>query len=121
MAKDQSRRLNPAQRQANMDSYNALLKIAGYEPSNQDYILDKITELYNKVLAQQAIETQIEAELKAARDDASAAEWELHNAVLGVKNQVKAQFGEDSNELQSLGIKKKSDRKKPKAKSKKAE
>jgi len=44
-----------------------------------------------------------------ARDDATAAEWAFHNAILGVKKQVIAQYGEDSNEMQSLGLTKKSE------------
>ena len=57
----------------------------------------------------------ISAALDTARDDAAAAEWAFHNAMLGGKDQVKAQFGDDSNELQSLGLKKKSEYKSPKA------
>ena len=41
-----------------------------------------------------------------------AAEWARHNLVLGMRTQVKAQFGDDSNELQSVGLKKKSEYKK---------
>ncbi|HLL77504.1 MAG TPA: hypothetical protein VK421_19770 [Pyrinomonadaceae bacterium] len=59
--------------------------------------------------AKQAAETQAAAALAAARDDAVAAEWEFHNAMLGAKEQVVAQFGKDSNEIQSLGLKKKSE------------
>jgi hypothetical protein len=42
-----------------------------------------------------------------------AAEWALHNAVLGARTQVRAQYGDDSNELQAVGHKKRSDRKRP--------
>lgn len=44
----------------------------------------------------------------AARDHAVAAEWEFHNAVLGMKDQVRAQYGSDSDQVQALGLKKKS-------------
>jgi hypothetical protein len=46
-------------------------------------------------------------------DNATAAEWVLHNAILGAKSQVEAQYGKDSNKYQSLGLKKKSEYKKP--------
>jgi hypothetical protein len=62
---------------------------------------------------QQSAETQAEAAYKAARDNAVAAEWAFHNAVLGAKEQVIAQFGKDSNEVQAIGLKKKSERKSP--------
>jgi hypothetical protein len=48
-----------------------------------------------------------------ACDIACAAEWALHNAVLGARTQVRAQYGHDSNELQAVGHKKRSDRKRP--------
>lgn len=57
---------------------------------------------------------------KNAKDDAKAAEWAFHNFELSVKNQVAAQFGVDSNEYQSLGLKKKSERKAPTSKKAKA-
>jgi hypothetical protein len=51
--------------------------------------------------------------LAAARDAAVATEWDFHNTILGVKNQVVAQFGESSDELLALGLKKKTERKPP--------
>jgi hypothetical protein len=59
------------------------------------------------------IEAQKQGELDAARDDATAAEWAFHKAVLGAKDQVVAQYGDDSNQLQALGYKKKSEYKSP--------
>jgi hypothetical protein len=61
------------------------------------------------MLAAQEAETQAAAALAAARDDAVAAEWSYHNLVLGMKDQVLAQFGRDSNEAQAVGLKKKSE------------
>jgi hypothetical protein len=49
----------------------------------------------------------------AKRAAANAAEWEFHNAILGAKTQVTAQFGDDSDELAALGLKKKSEYKSP--------
>jgi hypothetical protein len=40
------------------------------------------------------------------RDNKVAAEWAFHNKTLGGKVQVKAQFGPNSNQLQSLKLKK---------------
>jgi hypothetical protein len=70
--------------------------------------------------AAQATETQKFADADAARDDATAAEWDFHNALLGAKDQVKAQFGADSNEWQALGLTKKSEFASPSAKVKPA-
>lgn len=45
----------------------------------------------------------------ASRTDEIALPWAFHNFVLGAKTQVRAQFGDSSNEIQSLGLKKKSE------------
>ncbi|HEY5232033.1 MAG TPA: hypothetical protein VIK35_00670 [Verrucomicrobiae bacterium] len=45
-----------------------------------------------------------------------AAQWTFHNALLGAKQQVLAQFGDDSDEAQALGLTKKSERAKPSVK-----
>jgi len=51
--------------------------------------------------------------LKSAADAARLAEWELHNAMLAVKEVVKGQFGSDSDQPQAVGLKKKSERERP--------
>jgi len=42
-----------------------------------------------------------------------AGEWDFHNAMLGAKTRVTAQFGDDSDEHAALGLKKKSEYKSP--------
>lgn len=51
--------------------------------------------------------------MKTARDTATTAERAFHNAMLVVKKQVSAQYGEDSDEVQAVGLKKKSEYKRP--------
>ncbi|MDR2938523.1 MAG: hypothetical protein LBU92_06275 [Prevotellaceae bacterium] len=94
-------------------AYNALLAIGGYQPAQAQYSIDVITSSYDALKLAQRIEVQKQGELKAARDNAVAAAHAFHAAMLQAKTQVRAQFGEDSNELQSLGLKKKSERKTP--------
>ena len=50
---------------------------------------------------------------ESASDAARLAEWEFHNAVLAVQEVARGQFGSDSNEAQSVELKKKSDRNRP--------
>lgn len=52
--------------------------------------------------------------LSETRDMAAIAEWEFQNFMLGAKLQVQAQYGDSSNEVQSLGLKKKSEYKRAK-------
>ncbi|MFZ5911720.1 MAG: hypothetical protein ACOYYU_17055 [Chloroflexota bacterium] len=76
----------------------------------------------------QALRSAQRAEVNAQNALASArdAEWEFHNMLLGVKTQVAAQYGADSDQVsagstyqvQALGLKKKSERKAPGRKAK---
>ena len=109
MAKDETVRVRPGQLQEDRDAFAALKNITGYKPANADFTIAKIQSAQDDLVEKREVETQKEGEWDAARDDAVAAEWAFHNAVLGAKTQVKAQFGEDSNEMQSLGLKKKSE------------
>jgi hypothetical protein len=48
-----------------------------------------------------------------SQDAAVAKEWAFHNLVLGAHKQVVAQFGDDSDEVQAIGLEKKSEYKAP--------
>jgi hypothetical protein len=63
------------------------------------------------------VEAQAAAAAAVARGDTIAKEWEFHNLMLGVKEQVIAQFGKDSDQLQAIGLKRKSEYKPPKRRS----
>ena len=116
MAKDQTKRIRPATLQADRDALAAIAGLTGYAPANTDYTLTKLQNSGGAMDDAQEIETQKQGDADAARDDAVAAEWDFHNTILGAKAQVKAQFGDDSNEWQSLGQTKKSEFAKPSAK-----
>ena len=116
MAKDQTRRLQPSILQADYDALAAINGMTGYTPANANFTLVKLQAGSDAMDAAQQAETQKQAEADAARDEAVAAEWAFHNAILGAKDQVKAQFGADSNEWQALGLTKKSEIAKPSAK-----
>jgi DNA-binding GntR family transcriptional regulator len=109
MANNQTRRIAPTTLQADRDSFAALQAITSYAPANSAYSVTILTTLKQAMDANQVAETQAAAALAAARDAATAAEWEFHNALLGAKEQVIAQFGKDSHEIQALGLKKKSE------------
>ena len=59
--------------------------------------------------ARQIKSVQDAATAAASRDDEIASQWAFHDYILGAKTQVKAQFGDSSNEIQALGLKKKSE------------
>jgi len=121
MAKDQTRRLNPKELQ---DDKNAVAAIAtmvpAYAPANAAYSQANLASALAAMTGSQSLEVQKIADAEAARDAANAKEWAFHNAVLEAKKQVMAQYGSDSDQVQSIGLKRKSEYKKPAAKTKPA-
>jgi len=113
MPKDQNKRITPGVLEADRSSFAALQGITAYAPANPAYAAAKIAAARDALASAQATEVQAAAALATVRDMAVAAEWEFHNLMLGAKDQVIAQFGRDSNEVQAIGLKKSSERKAP--------
>lgn len=113
---NRTKRLRPAQIEADRASFAALQGVVDYSPANPAYSTGAITRMYEEMQSAQRAEAQAEAALAAARDNAVAKEWAFHDSVLGSKDQVVAQFGRNSNEVQALGLKKASEYKAPQRK-----
>lgn len=109
MAKNKTKRLRPAVLQADIDAFAALQAITDYSPANAAFATANGTTVKTAMETKQTDEVQKQTAADASRDDAVASEWDFHDFMLGVKDQVKAQYGPDSNEYQSLGLKKKSE------------
>ena len=96
---------------ADEDAYFGLKTITGYKPSNGAYSLEAITSAYEAYRAQRETEAIAMKALAAARDALSITESTFHDAITGAKTQIRAIYGEDSDELAALGLKKKSEKK----------
>jgi hypothetical protein len=120
MAKNQAIRIRPTALQADLNACTALQSFSDYNSSNPAYTRSAATSKLSAMKAARDAEVNAQNALASARDAAAAAEWDFHNTMLGIKDQVVAQYGKDSDQLQSLGLKKKSERKSPKPKAKKA-
>ncbi len=112
-----TRRLPVKTISTDIDSLIALGTVEGYIPVRTDATPTALKANYETMLAMQQKETELQAMVKAASDDARQAEWEFHNSILGMKEAVRAQFGPDSNAAQAIGYKKKSERKRPRRRS----
>ena len=110
---DITRRLTPNLLYQDIDSLNGLKAIPTYSTTRTQASLESLHKAYQAMLAQQQAETEKLALYRASTDAARLAEWEFHNAVLAMKEVVRGQYGSDSNEAQAIGLKKKSDRKRP--------
>lgn len=110
---DTTRRLTLNLLNQDIDSLNGLKVIPTYSTTRSQATPEALQQTYQAMLAQQQAETEKLALYRAATDAARLAEWEFHNAVLAMKEVVRGQYGSDSNEAQAVGLKKKSDRKRP--------
>jgi len=106
-------RLRPQLISQDIDSLHGLQTISTYDTSRTDASGTKLQQAYQAMLTQQQAETEKLTLYRAAADAARLAEWEFHNAVLAMKDVVRGQYGTDSDEAQAVGLKKKSDRKRP--------
>jgi hypothetical protein len=110
---DTSRRLSLRLISQDVDSLHGLQAVSSYSSSRNNATPEALQQAYQAMLTQQQEETEKLALYRAATDAARLAEWEFHNAVLAMKEVVRGQYGSDSNEAQAVGLKKKSDRKRP--------
>jgi hypothetical protein len=102
---------------ADSDALAAIKGMSDYGPSNVQFTLDKLTASSGALGNANEEFAKAEATFKARRDDLVKAQWAFHNLMLGAKQQVVAQYGDDSDQAQSVGLKKKSERARPAARS----
>lgn len=99
--------------QADKDALAALEAMPGYDPRHERYRVTTAQAALAVMTEKQTISARADAAAAAARDEAAEAEAAFHTIIVGAKEQVRAQYGSDSNEVQAVGLKKKSDRKRP--------
>lgn len=111
MPRNRSNRLPADDIQANRNALIGLQSLPDYAPSNRVYAAPNLADLGRAM--EQAREDEVRAvqALARARAAAAEAEWALHDGILGAKAQVIAQYGADSNAVQLVGLKRKSERK----------
>ncbi|UKO98419.1 hypothetical protein [Nostoc sp. UHCC 0870] len=108
-----NRRLSPPSIDQDINSFHGLQTINNYQTSRDDASTSKLEESYQAMLNAQKAEVEKLTLYRAAADAARLAEWEFHNAVLAMKEVVRGQYGSDSDQAQAVGLKKKSERKRP--------
>ena len=118
MAKNETIRIRPIILKADQDAYTALQAMPDYNPANTSFSKVALAGCLADMQAAQQAEVNAQNLLDAARDAAAKSEWDFHNAMLGVKEQVVAQYGDNSDAVQLLGLTKKSEYKAPKPKKK---
>jgi hypothetical protein len=106
-------RLSPTVVQKDRDNLTLLKTFAGYQPANPAYSIALVEAKQAELDAAYAEELRKETEVATARDLTAAKEREYHALLIGVSEQVAAQYGKSSDEYQALGYKKKTEYKRP--------
>ena len=84
-----------------------------YDARNADFELPKLEAAASRLQAAEERFVLANAEWDTARDELAAAKRAFHDAMVGARGQVSAQFGRNSTEVQAVGLKRKSERKRP--------
>lgn len=119
MAKDQTRRLNPSILVEDEEVYAAIKDMEDYAPANPAFTQAMLDKGHTALEAALHASVQADAAAAAARDNLVAMQWDFHNLTLGAKDQVVAQYGPNSNQVQAVKRKKKAEYKRPSRKGKK--
>jgi hypothetical protein len=109
MTRKYSRRISSRLLQADRNAFISLQALADYRPANADFSKDAVQAKLQTMEVAHEAEIKAQNAMEAARDAVAMAEWDFHDAILGVKDQVIAQYGDSSDQVQSLGLKKKTE------------
>jgi hypothetical protein len=109
MARNQTRRIAPDIIEDDEDAFSGLKTITNYAPANPAYTVTNIQAAKDEMDAARVAEAQADAAFKTARDNLVKATEKFHDGMQGAKDQVTAQFGRNSDEVQRLNRKKTSD------------
>lgn len=89
----------------------AVLSLKDYNPANKEFTATRLREALKELEDVATAEHKALEAVTKAREKAVKIESAFHELVLGTKRQVLAQYGDDSDEITRLGMKKKSERK----------
>lgn len=113
LAQRSNTRLAPATLEADRDTLLALQGLTDYQPRNPAFSVATLTGLETTLTRSEQEELRLRIAYEAARDRVQKAAQAFHDATLGAKTEVIAQYGADSDEVQAIGLKRKSDRRRP--------
>ena len=113
MTVNRARRLSSDEIQESRTALIGIQSLPDYVPANSAYAASSLAELGRAMEEARQAEVRAMQALKTARDVAAEAEWALREGILGARTQVLAQYGPDSHAVQLVGLKRKSERKRP--------
>jgi hypothetical protein len=120
MSTGRVRRLSTREINSALDSLVGLQTLPHYQPRNPELSIEMLTERARKMEEARQVEARIQKELAIARDNSIAAEHEFNEGIMASKDEVRTQYGRDAQALQLVGLKRKSERRRPVRRAKKA-
>lgn len=114
-------RISTAQLKNDIELIRALSGINGYTPHNPAYSLEAAMTALDQLDRSETAVILAENALAAARSAVVTDRNTVHKIALGVKDETIVLFGPDSDQIAALGMKKKSERSRPKRSAKAAE
>jgi hypothetical protein len=113
MSQRRSKTLTTTQIAADRTTLRALKLLPDYAPLNQAYSTNALLTLDQQLNQAEEREFQLETALAAARASRAELSTMLHQGVIGAKIAVISQYGHNSDAVASLGLKKKSEYRRP--------
>ena len=107
-------RITNAQIEADTQTIRALKGIPDYKPHNPEYSAEAAEAALDRMEATATAVLLAENALAAARTESLLARANVHGVAIGVKDEVTVIYGSDSDQVAAVGLKKKSDRNRPK-------
>ena len=107
-------RITNAQIEADTQTIRALKGIPDYKPHNPEYSAEAADAAVERMDATATAVLLAENALAAARTDSILARAGVHSVASGVKDEVTVIYGSDSDQIAAIGLKKKSERNRPK-------
>lgn len=106
---------------ADIETLRALSGIDGYTPHNPAYSLESAMAALQRMAESETALIHAENAVAAARSALLNDRSTVHKIALGAKDEAIVLFGPDSDQIVALGMKKKSDRNRPKRAAKAAD
>lgn len=113
MSSNANYRLPEATLDADRDALRALKDLEDYRPVNPEHSVEALTALDQSLREAEEAEARIQKALAAARETSIRAGRAFHSTMQGAKDQVIAQYGRDSLAIRSIGLTRRSDRRRP--------
>ena len=98
---------------ADRDALTGVRSLGDYAPRNEAHSVARLTELQQAMDAAHKAVVDAGEALAATRAAEAEAERAFHEGILGVKAEVIAQYGPDSDAVRVVGLRPKSERRRP--------